>query len=98
MLILQQTKLILIAYTATEGLFMKEPLFTGACTALVTPFLDDRVNYPMMEQLLRRQIDAGIKAVVICGTTGEAPTLSDSEKLDLGGIAWINPNYIWVPF
>ncbi len=62
---------------------MKKPLFTGACTALVTPFLDDRVNYPMLEQLLRRQIDAGIRAVVICGTTGEAPTLSDEEKLEL---------------
>ena len=62
---------------------MKKPLFTGACTALVTPFLDDRVNYPMLEQLLRRQIDAGIEAVVICGTTGESPTLSDAVKLEL---------------
>lgn len=62
---------------------MKTPLFTGACTALVTPFLDGAVNYPMMEQLLKRQMDAGIRAVVICGTTGEAPTLSDGEKLEL---------------
>ena len=62
---------------------MDKPLFTGACTALVTPFLDDRVNYPMMEQLLRRQLDAGIRAVVICGTTGEAPTLTDEEKLEM---------------
>ena len=62
---------------------MKTPLFTGVCTALVTPFLDGAVNYPMMEQLLKRQIDAGIRAVVICGTTGEAPTLSDEEKLAL---------------
>lgn len=62
---------------------MKEILFTGACTALVTPFLDDQVNYPMMERLLQRQLDAGIEAVVICGTTGEAPTLSDKEKLEL---------------
>ena len=62
---------------------MQEPLFTGVCTALVTPFLDGKVNYPMMEQLLRRQMDAGIRAVVICGTTGEAPTLTDDEKLEL---------------
>lgn len=62
---------------------MKDVLFTGACTALVTPFLDDHVNYPMMERLLQRQLDAGIEAVVICGTTGEAPTLSDQEKLEL---------------
>ena len=62
---------------------MNKPLFTGVCTALVTPFLDGKVNYPMMEILLRRQIEAGIQAVVICGTTGEAPTLSDDEKLEL---------------
>lgn len=62
---------------------MKKPLFTGACTALVTPFLGSKVNFPMMEQLLRRQIEAGIEAVVICGTTGEAPTLSDAEKIEL---------------
>lgn len=62
---------------------MKKPLFTGVCTALVTPFLENNVNYPMLEQLLRRQIDAGIHAVVICGTTGEAPTLSDAEKLEM---------------
>ena len=62
---------------------MKKPFFTGACTALVTPFLNGKVNYPMLEQLLKRQVDAGIEAVVICGTTGESPTLSDSEKLEM---------------
>ena len=62
---------------------MKKPLFSGACTALLTPFLDGKVNYPMMEILLRRQIQSGIRAVVVCGTTGEAPTLSDAEKLEL---------------
>lgn len=62
---------------------MKKPLFQGVCTALVTPFIDGAVNYPMMDQLLRRQIDAGIKAVVLSGTTGEAATLSDEEKLEL---------------
>lgn len=62
---------------------MKNPLFTGACTALVTPFLGGQVNYPMMERLLQRQRDAGIDTVVVCGTTGESPTLSDKEKLEL---------------
>ena len=62
---------------------MKNILFTGACTALVTPFLGDKVNYPMMERLLQRQLDAGIRAVVIGGTTGEAPTLTDAEKLEM---------------
>lgn len=62
---------------------MKKPLFSGVCTALVTPFLDGKVNYPMLETLLRRQMEAGIKAVVICGTTGESATLSDEEKLEM---------------
>ena len=62
---------------------MREPLFTGVCTALVTPFLDGKVNYPMMEQLLRRQMDAGVRSVVICGTTGEASTLSENERSEL---------------
>ena len=62
---------------------MNQPLFTGACTALVTPFLNHEINYPMLEQLLRRQLDAGIEAIVVCGTTGESPALSDEEKLEL---------------
>ena len=62
---------------------MKDSLFTGACTAMVTPFINGRINYPMAEILLRRQIDAGITAVVLAGTTGESATLSDDEKLEL---------------
>lgn len=62
---------------------MKNPVFTGVCTAMVTPFLNNHINYPMAEQLLKRQIDAGITAVVLAGTTGESPTLSDEEKLTL---------------
>lgn len=62
---------------------MKKPFFSGACTALVTPFLGETVNYPMLEQLIKRQADAGISAVVLCGTTGESPTLSDCEKLEI---------------
>lgn len=62
---------------------MRKPLFTGVCTALVTPFLANQVNYPMMEMLLRRQLDEGIPAVVISGTTGESATLTDEEKIEL---------------
>lgn len=60
---------------------MKKPLFTGACTALVTPFAQGRINLTMLQILLQRQMDAGIGAVVLCGTTGESPTLSDEEKI-----------------
>lgn len=62
---------------------MKKRIFTGVCTALVTPFLDGNVNYPMAEQLLQRQIEAGVRAVVLAGTTGESPTLTDEEKRTL---------------
>ena len=62
---------------------MKKPLFTGVCTALVTPFTEGKINYATLELLLQRQLDAGIEAVVLAGTTGEAPTLSDEEKLGL---------------
>ena len=62
---------------------MKNVLFTGVSTALVTPLLGGQINYPMMERLLQRQLAAGIDTVVVCGTTGESPTLSDSEKLEL---------------
>lgn len=61
----------------------KQPFFTGVCTALVTPILRGEVNYPMLERLLQAQLDAGINAIVVCGTTGESPTLSDCEKLEL---------------
>ena len=66
---------------------MKQKLFTGACTALVTPFYDGQINYPMLEKILTRQIDAGIKAIVLAGTTGEASTLTDQEKAELIHIA-----------
>ena len=62
---------------------VKDLLFQGVCTALVTPFADGKVNLPMFRKLLSLQMEAGIKAFVVCGTTGEAPTLSDSEKLTL---------------
>lgn len=62
---------------------MNEPFFSGVCTALVTPFINGDVNYPLFIRLIERQIDAGIEALVICGTTGEAATLTTDEKLKL---------------
>lgn len=62
---------------------MSKPLFTGVCTAMVTPFLGGRINYPMLQILLRRQTEAAIPAVVIAGTTGESATLTDKEKIAL---------------
>lgn len=62
---------------------MKQPIFTGVCTALVTPFFENKINYPLLEQLLRNQVTSGVNAIVLAGTTGEASTLSDREKIEL---------------
>jgi 4-hydroxy-tetrahydrodipicolinate synthase len=60
---------------------MRTP-FTGVGTALITPFRSDgSVDEAAVRRLVRRQIDAGIHFLSPCGTTGEAPTLSHSEKL-----------------
>lgn len=55
------------------------PLFTGVCTAMVTPFRGGQIDYPALDGLLERQIDAGVDALLIAGTTGEPSTLSDAE-------------------
>jgi 4-hydroxy-tetrahydrodipicolinate synthase len=56
--------------------------WTGAGTALVTPFRKDgSLDEAAIRRLARRQIDAGIHFLSPCGTTGEAPTLSEEEKL-----------------
>jgi 4-hydroxy-tetrahydrodipicolinate synthase len=56
--------------------------WTGVGTALVTPFRKDgSVDEQAVRRLARRQIDAGIHFLSPCGTTGEAPTLSDDEKV-----------------
>ncbi len=61
---------------------MKKRIFTGAATALVTPMNEDfSVNYERLEGLVKEQIEAGIDALVICGTTGEKSTLRYDEHL-----------------
>ena len=61
---------------------MKKRIFTGCATALVTPFNDDcSVNYPRLRTLIEEQIEGGVDALVICGTTGESATLDNDEHL-----------------
>ena len=56
------------------------PQWTGVGTALVTPFTTSgAVDEAAVRRLARRQIDAGVHFLSPCGTTGEAPTLSDDE-------------------
>ena len=61
----------------------KAEIFRGVATALITPFRDGEIDYPTLEKLIERQIDAGIDALVIGGTTAEAATLSDEERYEL---------------
>jgi 4-hydroxy-tetrahydrodipicolinate synthase len=58
------------------------PLFTGAATALVTPFKDGKVDFASFGQLIDWQIEQEIDGLVICGTTGEASTLNDVEHIE----------------
>ena len=60
---------------------LKVPLFTGCATALVTPFLPDgSLDLDALRRLILRQIDAGIDALVLLGTTGEPCTLTMNER------------------
>ena len=61
---------------------MKKTIFTGAATAIITPFKDGKIDYESFEKLINWQIDEGIDAIVVCGTTGEASTLTDDEHRD----------------
>ena len=66
-----------------EVFFMKEPVFLGTATALVTPFDVDGVDFKSLDLLLKKQLDAKIPALVLCGTTGEGSTLSKEEKAQI---------------
>ena len=57
----------------------KNTVFTGAAVAIVTPFTNNQVNYDQLGALIERQIAGSTDAIVICGTTGEASTLTDEE-------------------
>ena len=57
------------------------PLFTGSAAAIITPFTKDTVDYPSLGRLLTFQLENGTDAIVVCGTTGEAATMSYIERM-----------------
>ena len=59
------------------------PIFKGACTALITPFKNGEIDYTSLKKLIEFQIDSGIDALLINGTTGESATLGECEKREL---------------
>ncbi len=61
---------------------MREPVFTGACPAIITPFdQSGAVNYDAFGRLIDQQIAAGVDAICVCGTTGESATMSIREHI-----------------
>jgi 4-hydroxy-tetrahydrodipicolinate synthase len=62
---------------------MTNPIYIGSGVALVTPMnADGSINYPLMGELIERQIKGGTQGLIICGTTGEASTMSDDEHIE----------------
>ena len=62
---------------------LKTPLFKGSCTAIVTPFTENGIDYDRLEKNIDFQYENGTTAVVVCGTTGENPTHSEDEHNEL---------------
>lgn len=62
---------------------MKKTVFTGAATAIITPFKNGKIDYEAYEKLVEWQIGQGISAIVVAGTTGEGSTLTDKEHKDI---------------
>ncbi len=65
----------------------KKTIFTGSGVALVTPFNDSGVDFDALGKLIDFQIENKTDAIIICGTTGEASTMPDSEHLAVIGFA-----------
>ena len=61
----------------------KQTIFSGTATALITPFRDGNIDFPALGNIIEYQISSGINALVIAGTTGEASTLTESERYAL---------------
>lgn len=60
---------------------MKQPVFTGSGVAIITPFTNDGVDYTALADLLEFQLQNGTDAIIVCGTTGEAATMSPMERV-----------------
>ncbi len=61
----------------------KPTIFTGAATALITPFLNGKIDYEALGNLIDAQIEQGINALLVAGTTGEGSTLTVAETVTL---------------
>ena len=63
---------------------MKDIIFKGVGTAIATPFdANDNINFDEFKRLVEYQIENGVNAIIVCGTTGEASTMTEEEKQEL---------------
>ena len=62
---------------------LKTPLFKGSCTAIITPFTENGIDYDRLAKNMDFQYENGTSAIVVCGTTGENPTHSEDEHNEL---------------
>ena len=62
-------------------------MFTGTCTAIVTPFKNGKIDESALERLVKNQIKGGVDGIVPVGTTGESPTLDYEEHLHVIALA-----------
>ena len=60
---------------------MKQPIFTGSGAAIITPFTSETVDYPALRRLIDFQLLGKTDAIIVCGTTGEAATMSYVERM-----------------
>ena len=67
---------------------MNKTIFKGTCTAAITPFTKDGVDYDALSRQIEYQIKNGIDALCILGTTGEAPCVTDSEYESIAKFAY----------
>ena len=61
---------------------LKPTIFTGAATAIITPFKNGSIDYPSFKKIIEQQIAGSIDAIVVAGTTGEAATLTHEEHME----------------
>ena len=59
---------------------MKNIIFKGCGTAIITPFTNDGINFDEFEKLINFQINNGADSIIVCGTTGESSTMTLEEK------------------
>ena len=61
---------------------MKSVIFKGCGTALATPFDENGINFTVFEKMIENQIENGVDALIVCGTTGESSTMTEKERKD----------------